>query len=169
MEEVIAKTVRKIYINAYSLYILFGCLFTTMGAVMATVENSPSTTFMSLFFLILGSVILIFSVCWLIYFIKMPKVAIKLIDGNLHFCNGIVCSPLELEDFKMKSMGLDGSIFSFGKLFITVGGKQFKIKYVDKADAVVKRLFMLKAECSVKEHIAKEQEANKNLQEENNG
>lgn len=168
MEEVIAKSVRTLYIITYSILLVMGGIFIAAGAFFTFFDEEIIIVY-GWIAIVLGIIIILGSIGYLIYFIRMPKDAVKLKDGKLYFRNGVVCTPTELTDFKSKTMGLDGSLFGFGKIIFSVNGKEYKLRFVDKADATVKRLFMLKAECSVKEHIAKEQEANKNLQEENNG
>ena len=171
-EEVIAKSVRTMYIILYPIIIVFGAVFLAIGAFMAFNLSEDLAVF-SWILCFLGIALVVASIVWLVYFCKMPKNAVTFKDGKLYFRNGTVCSPTEVDSVQAKFMSLDGEIFNFGKLFVTVRGVQFKLKYVANALAAANRIYMLKAEYSVKEHIEQNRqtdaaEENK-LTEENNG
>lgn len=158
MQEIIAKSAKTLYIVTYSIFLGFGALIVLIFSMLVGnlgEINEPEALGFSIFFIVMGVILIIASIIWLIYFIKMPVDAVKLCDGKLYFRNGIVCSPTELDNYSYKGGGVDGAIFDFGTLIITVKGNKFKLRFVKRAAAAVNRLHMLKAEYQVKEHIAK--------------
>ncbi len=159
MEEVIAKSAKTLYIVTYSIFLVFGIIVVGLGALLVALVGETEPTIFGGVLIGIGAIIIIAGVAWLVYFTKMPSDAIKLKDGKLYFRNGIVCVPTEVDYCKVKGMGLDGAMFDFGKLLISVNGKEFKLNFVCKTTAVVNRLFMLKAQGSVQANIASKQNA----------
>ena len=171
MEEVIAKSAKTLYIVTYSIFLVFGIIVVGLGALLVALVGETEPTIFGGVLIGLGAIIIIAGVAWLVYFTKMPSESdgfvgsmilpreLVLKDGKLYFRNGIVCVPTEVDYCKVKGMGLDGAMFDFGKLLISVNGKEFKLNFVCKTTAVVNRLFMLKAQGSVQANIASKQNA----------
>ena len=153
MEEVIAKSAKSLYIVTYSIFLVFGLILTAVGALTFSFVDEQEAVIFGGVFTALGAVLFIMSVAYLIYFIKMSPDAIKLKDGKLYFRNGVVGAPSEIDYCRAKGMGLDGAMFDFGKLFISVNGKEFKLNFVYKTNEVVNRLFLLKAQSTVQANI----------------
>ncbi len=175
MEEVIAKSAKSLYIVTYSIFLVFGLILTAVGALTFSFVDEQEAVIFGGVFTALGAVLFIMSVAYLIYFIKMSPDAIKLKDGKLYFRNGVVGAPSEIDYCRAKGMGLDGAMFDFGKLFISVNGKEFKLNFVYKTNEVVNRLFLLKAQSTVQANIEAKQNsetevsAEEKTSEENNG
>lgn len=177
MEEIIAKSARTPHLIIYSITLGISILFLPIGISLIVLSEGHEGIAFRYFIVAIFLFVMIFSIIWLIYFAKMPREAIKFKDGKLYFRNGITCSPTEMYAFTAKSMGIDGALLGFGKLHINVNGLEFKLKYVCSAESVIKKLFMLKAEYSVKEHLANQKQIaeeqnvqeQENKQEEDNG
>ena len=175
MEEIIAKSAKSLYIVTYSIFLVFGILVVGLGALLVALVGETEPTIFGGVLIGLGAIIIIAGVAWLVYFIKMSPDAIKLQDGKLYFRNGVVCAPTEVDYCKVKGMGIDGAMFDFGKLLISVNGKEFKLNFVYKTNEVVNRLFLLKAQSTVQANIEAKQNAEREVSaeektsEENNG
>ena len=167
MEEIIAKTAKKLYLIMYPICMVAGAIFTGIGAYMATADPEDMGVIGWTLFA-LGAVIVVMSIVYTIYFAKMPTNAITFKDDKLHFSNGTVCSPTEVNTCRAAGGGLDGAMFDFGKLFVTVNGKEFKIKFVQNVSGVVNRIYMLKAQYEVKENIARQQATQQPAQSQDN-
>lgn len=153
MEEVIAKTAKKLYLIFYPIFMIFGAIFIGVGAYLETDEYFHPYGWI---LIALGIFIVICSIVYIIYFAKMPVKAITFKDDKLYFSNGTVCSPAEINHCRATGMGPDGAIFGFGKVFVTLNGKEFKLKYVQNADGAVSRIYMLIAQYQVKQNIAQQ-------------
>ena len=175
MEEIIAKSAKSLYIVTYSIFLVFGILVVGLGALLVALVGETEPAIFGGVLIGLGAIIIIAGVAWLVYFIKMSPDAIKLKDGKLYFRNGVVCAPTEVDYCKVKGMGIDGAMFDFGKLLISVNGKEFKLNFVYKTNEVVNRLFLLKAQSTVQANIEAKQNAEREVSaeektsEENNG
>lgn len=167
MEEVIAKTAKKLYLICYPIFIVIGAFFIGGGAFVLT-QGNDDLQVIGWMLTVLGAVMVVMSIVYIIYFAKMPANAITFRDDKLYFSNGTVCSPTEVNTCRAAGGGVDGALFDFGKLFVTVNGKEFKFKYIQHVGGAVNRLFMLKAQYEVKENIARRQAAQQQEQPQNN-
>lgn len=160
MEEIIARTKRGLYIGTYIVCIFLSLFLVAFGAVCAVVAGKEvaEAAAVGWIFLALGLILLIANICWLVYFIKMPQVAISFKDGKLNFMNKVICAPTEVESWQTNEHGLDGALFNFGKLTVVINGTQYKFKFVDNAKGVPARLYSLKMEYAMKAEIAKKAE-----------
>jgi len=158
MEEIIATTKRSMYIICYIIFLILGVFFCVIGLLFAIaggkLSESGETAF-GWFFFVFGVMLVIMSICYLIYFAKMPKNAITFKDGKLNFMNKVECLPTEVDSWQASDHGLDGALFNFGKLNVVINGKQYKFKYIDNAKNVPARLYTLKMEYAMKAEIAK--------------
>ncbi len=167
-EEKIGKYVKTMYIITYGIFFSVGLIFTVIGVIsligaLAALDGKAVnyTILLGVLLIVLGLIMVIGGIFWLIYFIKLPESPIILKDGKLTFIKaGVQCSPTEVENFNTKSHGLDGAIFGFGKILLTVRGQRIKIGFVNNPQAVIKRLYELKLEYSVKESIASKKTQN---------
>lgn len=153
MEEIIAKTAKKLYLIFYPIFMAFGAIFIGVGAYLST--DSYYDPF-GWILIAMGAFIVICSIAYTIYFAKMPANAITFKDDKLYFSNGMVCSPAEINHCRATGMGPDGAIFDFGKVFVTVNGKEHKIKYVQNAGGAVSRIYMLIAQYQIKQNAAQQ-------------
>ena len=127
-EEKIGKYVKTMYIITYSVFLAVGLIFTVIGVIsligaLAALDGEAVnyTILLGVLLIVLGLIIVVGGIFWLVYFIRLPESPIVLKDGKLTFIKaGIQCSPTEVENFNTKSHGLDGAIFGFGKIFLTV-------------------------------------------------
>lgn len=145
MEEIIAKSVRTLYIVTYSISIALGAFIMLMGVFMTTIVPEDIVG-IAWFVCVMGGVLIGASIAWLVYFCKMPQNAVTFRDGKLYFRNGTVCLPAEVDFIEAKTMLLDGALFNFGKLLVTVRGVRFQIKFVANSHAAANRIYMLKAQ-----------------------
>ena len=156
------------YIITYGIFLAVGLIFTVIGVIsligaLAALDGKAVnyTILLGVLLIVLGLIMVIGGIFWLVYFIKLPESPIILKDGKLTFIKaGVQCSPTEVENFNTKSHGLDGAIFGFGKILLTVRGQRIKIGFVNNPQAVIKRLYELKLEYSVKESIASKKTQN---------
>ncbi len=159
-EEKIGKYVKTMYIITYGIFLAVGLIFTVIGVIsligaLAALDGKAVnyTILLGVLLIVLGLIMVIGGIFWLVYFIKLPESPIILKAG-------VQCSPTEVENFNTKSHGLDGAIFGFGKILLTVRGQRIKIGFVNNPQAVIKRLYELKLEYSVKESIASKKTQN---------
>ena len=163
MEEKLGKSPRTTYIIAYSLFLASGLFFGAISVFAILMDNNPVefpawAYFGSVFGFVLAGV----SIFLLIYFIRLPEYAITYKDGKLYFRNKLVCTPAELENFNSKGGGVDGAVFGFGRLIVVVNGKRYKFNYVNDVGGVVARLYAIKAEYTVQQHIAQNKAGEEN-------
>lgn len=157
--EKIGATAKSVYIVTYGICLAFGALLSLLGAILfvnafASGIRNYKILF-GVFVLIVGLALLVCGICWLVYFIRMPDCHIIFSDGKLTFVkSGVQCSPTELESYTVKSHGIDGAMFGFGRIFVTVNGRLLKLTYVKNPQSVVQRLHGLKMEYAVKQNIA---------------
>lgn len=158
MEEIIATTKRSMYIICYIIFLILGVFFCVIGLLVAfaggNLGESEETAVGWLLFAF-GMIFIIMSICYLVYFAKMPKNAVTFKDGKLNFMNKVECLPTEVDSWQASDHGLDGALFNFGKLNVVINGKQYKFKFVDNAKNVPARLYTLKMEYAMKAEIAK--------------
>lgn len=151
MEEKFGKSARVLYIVSYSICIAVSLLLLVgLGAVLLVLGQLFGWFFIGLGIILLGA-----SIFWLVYFIKMPPYTVIYKDGKLNFRNKVECTPDELDSYQMREFGVDGAMFGFGKLIVTINGKQYKFNYVYGGNAVVQRLYTIKVEYAVQQNIAK--------------
>lgn len=154
MEEKFGKTARVLYIVFYSIIIPV-CLLFFVGIGALLIATSPDLLIMGVFLIVLGVGVGGASIGWLVYFIKMPQFVITYKDGKLNFRNKVECTPVELDSYQQKGFNLDGAIFGFGKLLITVKGQSYKFRYVYNVNEVIQRLYTIKLEYTMQQEIAR--------------
>lgn len=151
MEEKIGKSARTLYIVTYSIIIAVSMLLMVGLGAAAVAFGEPFGWFLVGFGVILTGI----SIFWLVYFIKLPPYTVTYKDGILNFRNKVECTPAELDSYQPRSLGIDGALFNFGKLIVTIKGKVYKFNYVYEVNYVVQRLYAIKVEYTVKQDIAK--------------
>ncbi len=147
--EKIGATAKSVYIVTYGICLAFGALLSLLGAILFVNAFTSGVRnykiLFGVFVLVVGLALLVCGICWLVYFIRMPDCHIIFSDGKLTFVkSGVQCSPTELESYTVKSHGLDGAMFGFGRIFVTVDGRLLKLTYVKNPQSVVQRLHGLK-------------------------
>jgi len=145
-EEKIAKSVKTLYVITYSIFIVLGIFWIILGAVFIKGNKNAveDWSFFGWFFISLGVIFIVLSVGWLVYFIKMPEYSIMYKDGKLNFRNKLICTPAELDRIEAKGGGLDGAIFSFGRIVVYSGGKKYNFRFIQDAQYVASKLYVLK-------------------------
>lgn len=142
-EEKIAKSVKTLYIITYAIMIAFGVVWLIIGVPFFQSDIEEVIMF-GIFIIIIGAIFVVGGICWLIYFIKMPEYSITYKDGKLNFRNKLECTPAQLDYIEAKGGGLDGAIFSFGRIVVYVGGKKYNFRFIQDAQYVANRLLQLK-------------------------
>lgn len=142
-EEKIAKSVKTLYIITYAILLVIGFGWLAIGAFMLSVGDEEMLAF-GYFWIVLGIFEVVASVCYLVYFIRMPEYSIIYKDGKLNFRNKLECTPDQLDYIEAKGGGLDGAIFSFGRIVVYVGGKKYNFRFIQDAQYVANRLYELK-------------------------
>ena len=141
-EEKFAKSARTPYIILYSIIIPISIFIIGGGALlMLAVEESRG---LCAFLVVMGIFLLGGSIGWLIYFVRLPEYSITYKDGKLKFRNLVECTPLELDRYETKGLGIDGALFGFGRLFVYVNGKKYKLNHVYDTQDVTRRLYEIK-------------------------
>lgn len=165
-EEKFGKTAKTTYLICYSIFLAVGLLFSVLGAVVLFTgpDNSNELPVFAYFFLVFGIVLTLMSIGWLIYFITLPQYAITYKNGKLIFRNKIECTPVQLESVQAKGGGLDGALFNFGRIIYFVNGKKYKLGFIHDANAVVKKLYEIKARYEVLQNIEKKKAENAEVQ-----
>lgn len=142
-EEKIGKSVKTLYIVTYSILIVVGIIWLALGALVKSAGDEEASA-LGLLLIILGVIFIALSVIYLIYFIRLPEYSITYKDGKLNFRNKLECTPAQLEYVLARGGGLDGAIFSFGKIVVSVNGKKYNFRFIQDAQFVANRLIELK-------------------------
>jgi len=152
--EKIGATAKSVYIVTYGICLAFGALLSLLGTLLFVNAFTSGVRnykiLLGVFVLVVGLALLVCGICWLVYFIRMPDCHIIFSDGKLTFVNS----------------GLDGAMFGFGRILVTVDGRLLKLTYVKNPQSVVQRLHGLKMEYAVKQNIAAKAAAQTNQQTE---
>ncbi len=144
-EEKIAKSVKTLYIITYSIMIILGIIWMGVGAIFFTASNAVEEfSIIGYVWVVLGVFFTAAGIGWLIYFIKMPEYSITYKDGKLNFRNKLECTPAQLDYIEAKGGGIDGAIFSFGRIVVYVNGQKYNFKFIQDAQYVANRLYELK-------------------------
>lgn len=155
METVIAKS-KKNLLAAYIVFLVLGVVFCGTGAFLTVWLSKLDTEFVSGIIVIVCGVFLVgLGLGYVIYFARMPENLIIFKEGKLYFWNGIECSPAEMDYCNSRGGGLDGAMFNYGRLIISVKHTEYKIRFVEDASGVVSKLNALKAQTMAVEEIQK--------------
>ena len=157
METVIAQPKKSLMASAI-VFLILGVIF-GIFAVSALLLSEEA--FIGIILLVVGLVFLGAGIGWTVVFAKKPKAYITFGEGKFHFWNGIECSPSEVDYCNSSSWGLDGAIFNYGTLTISVRNTVYKLRFVKNLSNVVARINALKSECAAIE-AAQRQIAEKN-------
>ncbi len=141
------------YIISYSICIVLGLFMVGIGAITLVALGSDGL-FIGLFLMFLGLFLLGASIYWLIYFIRLPEYSITYKDGKLNFRNKLECTPDRLQDITGGSWGIDGAIFSYGRITVTVDGKKYKFNFISNQQEVINRLYAIRNEYIAKNNAA---------------
>lgn len=151
METVIAKP-KKSLIASYIILIVFGAIFAIIGVAALIFSDEPA---IGAFLLSIGLLVMGAGIGWTVYFARLPKNYITFSEGKLRFYNGLECSPAEIDYCTASTWGLDGAIFNYGKLTMSVRSQELKFKFVVDVNAVSIKLNALKTECAAVESMKK--------------
>lgn len=155
METVIAKS-KKNLLAAYIVFLVLGVVFCGIGAFLTVWLADLDTEIASGIIVIVCGVFLVsLGLGYVIYFARMPESFITIKEGKLHFWNGLECSPAEIDYCSSRGGGLDGAMFNYGRLIISVRHTEYKIRFVEDASGVVSKLNALKAQTMAVEEIQK--------------
>ena len=157
MEIEIAK-IKKSYIACYIVVLVMGAVLLLTGALFLIMGLSKTQMQYGVIFLVIGVLLTGIGIGWTVYFARLPKAYITFKEGKFYFWNGMVCSPAEIDYCNVRGGGIDGAIFNYGKLIISVGGKVYKLKFVEDVSNVASQITALKAQAmaveSMQQHIA---------------
>lgn len=142
-EEKIGKSVKTLYIITYAIMIALGVVWIFIGVPFLRTDIEEAVMY-GYFLIFLGVLFIVAGICWLIYFIMMPEYSITYKDGKLYFRKKLECTPAQLERVEAKGGGIDGAIFSFGRIVVYVGGKKYNFRFIQDAQYVANRLLQLK-------------------------
>lgn len=152
METEIAKT-RRSMMAAYIVILVFGALIMICG--LAMLIFSPDR-FVAVVFLPIGALLLGMGIGFTVYFARLPKVCITMKDGKLRLHNGLEFSPSEIDYCTSSTWGLDGLMYNYGTLIVSVRHQEYKFRFVIDVNAVVTKLNALKAQSTAIEEVQKQ-------------
>lgn len=154
METVIAQK-RSGIIAGYIVCIVLGAILTVFGgSALALIERE--LIYLGIILLVLGLVVLAEGIAFTVIIARIPKNIITLKDNKLHFCNGVECSPSEVENWSTSVWGLDALIFNYGKLTVRVKGQEYKFRFVAEINTVTAKLGQLKNQYILVENMQKQ-------------
>ena len=143
-EERLGKSVRTIYIVTYSIAIFLALFMIGLG--VSSILFIKGWLYFGLFWIAFGLILLGGSIAWLVYFIKLSEYSITYKDGKLYFRNKLECTPDSLENIEWRTWGIDGAIFNYGRIIVTVGGAKYKFNFISSPQEAVNRLYAIKNE-----------------------
>ena len=143
-EEKFGKAVRTLYIVTYSILIVLSLFWSGIGALICVALKEEGL--LGIFFIVLGLIMLGLSIGYLVYFIRLPEYSITYKDGKLYFRNKLECTPDRLENIESRTWGLDGAIFDYGRVIVTVAGEKYKFNFISKPQEAVNRLYAIRNE-----------------------
>lgn len=143
-EEKFGKAVRTLYIVTYSILIVLSLFWSGIGALICVALKEEGL--LGIFFIVLGIIMLGLSIGYLVYFIRLPEYSITYKDGKLNFRNKLECTPDRLENIESRTWGLDGAIFDYGRIIVTVDGEKYKFNFISKPQEAVNRLYAIRNE-----------------------
>ncbi len=143
MEEIIAKK-KSSLMASYIILIVFGSIFTIFGVSALIFASNKALGGVLLAF---GLIVLGAGLAWTIVFARFPKAYVTFKDGKLYLSKGgVVCSPSEVDYCHSTSYWLDGAIFNYGKLIVSVGHQEYKFWFVQNVSKAVSVINNLKAQ-----------------------
>ncbi|MDE7306017.1 MAG: hypothetical protein K2N33_01365 [Clostridia bacterium] len=153
MEEVIAKKKSSLMVS-YIFLIVFGSIFTLFGVFVLVLAPNK---ILGVGVLAFGLVVLGGGIAWTVVFARFPKAYVTYKEGKLYLSKGgVVCSPSEVDYCRSNTYGIDGAIFNYGKLIISVGHQEYKFWFVRNVSNAVKRISELKAQSLAIENAQRE-------------
>lgn len=154
METVIAQK-RSGIIAGYIVCIVLGALLTMFGgSALAFIDRE--IIYLGYIMLICGLLVLAEGIAFTVIIARIPKNVITLKDNKLYFCNGVVCSPSEVENWSTSVWGLDAVVFGYGKLTVRVKGQDYKFRFVADINTVTAKLGQLKNQYILVENMQKQ-------------
>lgn len=154
MEEVVAKKNSGI-MASYIVLIVLGSIISVFGIAALFLSTNK---FLGGWMFGVGVVLLAGGITWTAILASLPKKYIVFADGKLRFSNGLECSPEEMDYCTSSKYGLDGAIFNWGTLTVSVRHTEYKFKFVGNVTKAADRLNMIKAVDAAQKQIAKRKE-----------
>ncbi len=154
METVIAQK-RSGIIAGYIVCIVLGAILTA-GAGVALALISNDIIYLGIIMLVCGLLVLVEGIVYTIIIAQLPESYITFKDNKLHFSNGIVCSPSEVENWTTSVWGLDALVFGYGKLTVRIKGQEYKFRFVADINTVTAKLGQLKNQYALVENMQKQ-------------
>ncbi|MDE6597440.1 MAG: hypothetical protein K2K60_02240 [Clostridia bacterium] len=158
MEQVIAKK-KSSLMASYIVLIVLGAIISIFG--VSALILAPNK-YLGAGLLAFGLIVLGAGLAWTIVFARFPKAYVTFKEGKLYLSKGgVVCSPSEVDYCRSSSYGLDGAIFNYGKLIVSVGHQEYKFWFVQNVSKAVSIINDLKAQATAIENAQKEIAARK--------
>ncbi len=154
METVIAKT-KKSYLVCYIVILVCGVIMLLIGGLYLMLDLASDEFQFGVIFICIGVVFLGIGIFGTVWMARLPKNYITFKDGKFYFWKGLVCSPSEVDYCNCKGNGVDGAMFNFGRLIVSVGGTVYKMNFVEDANNVCAKINALKAQTMAVEEIQK--------------
>ena len=154
METVIAKS-KKTMVVLYIILLVLGVFLLLFSASDLIFPEYKTTKQYAVIFLIIGALFFGVGLGWTIYFARLPKVYITFSEGKMRLYNGLEFSPAEVDSCTSTHWGLDGAMYNYGKLTLSVINTVYKLKFVDNVTSVANNINALKAQFTAIEEVQK--------------
>ncbi|MDE6001133.1 MAG: hypothetical protein K2G96_02285 [Clostridia bacterium] len=152
MEEVIVKRPANM-LASYIVLIVFGAICSLFGAIALIAAPNKLLGL----FLAFGLIFLGVGIAGTVVLARTPKAYVTYKDGKLFLSKGgAVCSPSEVDYCRSQSYWFYGVLFDYGKLIISVGGKEYCFRYVKNVTKAANIINNLKAQYTAIENAQKE-------------